>query len=216
MIDFQLLLILAAVILVLVFARYLQIFFEGLSKGKTIILKETKTNRSQTKDEADLLEVDEDSLAEKKLANASVVALLHILKNIVALETQHKKLVETGSFDKKLHSSNLISRIKVDYALILDDLAQIPASLEGAKDLLKSFQIMVEHLKYIDSAFQQSGLVRDYVLNKAELMEMRFYELKSLTNLLFLKALKLNPNIVNDEELNLFMTKHPAYFKIKN
>jgi len=213
MIDFQLLLILAAVLLVLLFARYLQMFFQELSKTKTIVLKEKNINK--TDDAVNLAEEDEEKQLERDLANSSVLALLHILKNIVALEAQHKKLLETGTFDKKLHSSNLISRIKIDYDLITDDLSRIPSSLEGAKDLLKSFQIMLEHLKYIDSTFQQSGLVRDYVINKSELMEMRFYELKSLANLLFLKALKLNPCLVDDEELKLFMTKHPAYFKIK-
>jgi hypothetical protein len=74
---------------------------------------------------------------------------------------------------------------------------------------------MIEHVKYIDFIFQESGLVRDYVIDKSDLMDMRFAELRSLANLLFLKSLKLNPQIVNDEAMKVFMKKYPAYFKIK-
>ena len=38
---------------------------------------------------------------------------------------------------------------------------------------------------------------------------------QTVSNLLFLKSLKLNPQIVNDEAMKVFMKKYPAYFKIK-
>ena len=160
------------------------------------------------------LPVNESSSLERDLGSTLSFALLHILKNIVALEVQHKKLVDTGIFDKKLHSSNLISRVKIDYELINNDLRDI-VNQEGGASLAKDFQIMIEHVKYIDFTFQESGLVRDYVIDKSDLMDMRFAELRSLANLLFLKSLKLNPQIVNDEAMKVFMKKYPAYFKIK-
>lgn len=229
MIDLQLIFILCAVVLVLVLARYLQMFFEELAKEKkTKIVKQNKKDKSASKsgeeglDEAvDLLSkdfknlpVNESSSLERDLGSTLSFALLHILKNIVALEVQHKKLVDTGIFDKKLHSSNLISRVKIDYELINNDLRDI-VNQEGGASLAKDFQIMIEHVKYIDFTFQESGLVRDYVIDKSDLMDMRFAELRSLANLLFLKSLKLNPQIVNDEAMKVFMKKYPAYFKIK-
>jgi hypothetical protein len=229
MIDLQLIFILCAVVLVLVLARYLQMFFEELTKEKkTKILKQNKKDKSVSKngeekleEAADLsskdfknLSVNESSSLERDLGSTLSFALLHILKNIVALEVQHKKLVDTGIFDKKLHSSNLISRVKIDYELINNDLRDI-VNQEGGASLAKDFQIMIEHVKYIDFTFQESGLVRDYVIDKSDLMDMRFAELRSLANLLFLKSLKLNPQIVNDEAMKVFMKKYPAYFKIK-
>jgi hypothetical protein len=204
-------------------------FFEELAKEKkTKIVKQNKKDKSASKsgeeglDEAvDLLSkdfknlpVNESSSLERDLGSTLSFALLHILKNIVALEVQHKKLVDTGIFDKKLHSSNLISRVKIDYELINNDLRDI-VNQEGGASLAKDFQIMIEHVKYIDFTFQESGLVRDYVIDKSDLMDMRFAELRSLANLLFLKSLKLNPQIVNDEAMKVFMKKYPAYFKIK-
>lgn len=229
MIDLQLIFILCAVVLVLVLARYLQMFFEELTKEKKIkILKQNKKDKSASKrgeegldEAADLLSkdfknlpVNESSSLEQDLGSTLSFALLHILKNIVALEVQHKKLVDTGIFDKKLHSSNLISRVKIDYELINNDLRDI-VNQEGGASLAKDFQIMIEHVKYIDFTFQESGLVRDYVIDKSDLMDMRFAELRSLANLLFLKSLKLNPQIVNGEAMKVFMKKYPAYFKIK-
>jgi predicted DNA-binding ArsR family transcriptional regulator len=204
-------------------------FFEELTKEKKIkILKQNKKDKSASKrgeegldEAADLLSkdfknlpVNESSSLEQDLGSTLSFALLHILKNIVALEVQHKKLVDTGIFDKKLHSSNLISRVKIDYELINNDLRDI-VNQEGGASLAKDFQIMIEHVKYIDFTFQESGLVRDYVIDKSDLMDMRFAELRSLANLLFLKSLKLNPQIVNGEAMKVFMKKYPAYFKIK-
>ena len=230
MIDLQLIFILCAIVLVLVFARYLQIFFEELTKEKKIkILKQKskKNKNASAKDEerseasVDLSlndfensSVNESSVEERNLGSILSLALLHILNNIVALEVQHKKLVDTGIFDKKLHSSNLISRVKIDYELINNDLREITHQ-EAGMNLAKDFRIMVEHVRYIDFTFQESGLVRDYVIDKSDLMNMRFIELRSLANLLFLKSLKLNPQIINDEAIKVFMKKYPAYFKIK-
>jgi predicted DNA-binding ArsR family transcriptional regulator len=230
MIDLQLIFILCAVIVVLVLARYLQMFFEELTKEKKIkILKqkskkdkkkimnneqgaETVTDTSFKAFENSFL--NESSSLDENLGSTLSFALLHILKNIVALEAQHKKLVDTGIFDKKLHSSNLISRVKIDYELINNDLRDI-INQEAGASLAKDFQIMIEHVKYIDFTFQESGLVRDYVIDKSDLMDMRFVELRSLANLLFLKSLKLNSQIINHEEIKVFMKKYPAYFKIK-
>jgi hypothetical protein len=230
MIDLQLIFILCAVVVVLVLARYLQMFFEELTKEKKIkILKQklkkdksvSKNGEDKLDEAADLsskdfknLPINESSSVERDLGSTLSFALLHILKNIVALEVQHKKLVDTGIFDKKLHSSNLISRVKIDYELINNDLRDI-MNQEAGMNLAKDFQIMVEHVKYIDFTFQESGLVKDYVIDKSDLMDMRFTELRSLANLLFLKSLKLNPQIVNDEAMKVFMKKYPAYFKIK-
>ena len=229
MIDLQLIFILCAVVLVLVLARYLQMFFEELTKEKKIKIlkqkskKDKKTSINEQGAEAltDLSSKgsensfsNESSSLERDLGSTLSFALLHILKNIVALEAQHKKLVDTGIFDKKLHSSNLISRVKIDYELINNDLRDI-MNQEAGMNLAKDFQIMVEHVKYIDFTFQESGLVRDYVIDKSDLMDTRFAELRSLANLLFLKSLKLNPQIVNDEAMKVFMKKYPAYFKIK-
>jgi hypothetical protein len=229
MIDLQLIFILCAVVLVLVLARYLQMFFEELTKEKKIkILKQKSKNDKKTSTNEEGAETvtdlsfkgsenplsNESSSLDKNLGSTLSFALLHILKNIVALEAQHKKLVNTGIFDKKLHSSNLISRVKIDYELINNDLRDI-MNQEAGMNLAKDFQIMVEHVKYIDFTFQESGLVRDYVIDKSDLMDMRFAELRSLANLLFLKSLKLNPQIVNDEAIKVFMKKYPAYFKIK-
>jgi hypothetical protein len=230
MIDLQLIFILCAVVVVLILARYLQMFFEELTKEKKtkILKRKLKKDKSVPKNGEQGLENSADlSLAagensspsepsslEKDIGSTLSFALLHILKNIVALEVQHKKLVDTGIFDKKLHSSNLISRVKIDYELINNDLRDI-TNQEAGMNLAKDFQIMVEHVKYIDFTFQESGLVRDYVIDKSDLMDMRFAELRSLANLLFLKSLKLNPQIVNDEAMKVFMKKYPAYFKIK-
>ena len=229
MIDLQLIFILCAVVLVLVLARYLQMFFEELTKEKKIkILKQKSKKDKKTSINEEGAEAvtdlsfkgsenplsNEFSSLDKNLGSTLSFALLHILKNIVALEVQHKKLVDTGIFDKKLHSSNLISRVKIDYELINNDLRDI-VNQEGGASLAKDFQIMIEHVKYIDFTFQESGLVRDYVIDKSDLMDMRFAELRSLANLLFLKSLKLNPQIVNDEAMKVFMKKYPAYFKIK-
>lgn len=230
MIDLQLIFILCAVVLVLVLARYLQMFFEELTKEKKIKIlkqksekdKKTSTNNEQNTETVKDLSVkasensflNESSTLDEDLGSTLSFAVLHILKNIVALEAQHKKLVDTGIFDKKLHSSNLISRVKIDYELISNDLRDI-VSQEGGASLAKDFQIMIEHVKYIDFTFQESGLVRDYVIDKSDLMDMRFVELRSLANLLFLKSLKLNPQIVNNNEMKVFMKKYPAYFKIK-
>lgn len=229
MIDLQLIFILCAVVLVLVLARYLQMFFEELTKEKKIkILKQKSKNDKKTsineqgaealtdlsfKDSENPLS-NEFSNSDKNLGSTLSFALLHILKNIVILEAQHKKLVDTGIFDKKLHSSNLISRVKIDYELINNDLRDI-VNQEAGASLAKDFQVMIEHVKYIDFTFQESGLVRDYVIDKSDLMDMRFVELRSLANLLFLKSLKLNPQIVNNDEIKVFMKKYPAYFKIK-
>lgn len=229
MIDLQLIFILCAVVLVLVLARYLQMFFEELTKEKKIkILKQKSKNDKKTsineqgaealtdlsfKDSENPLS-NEFSNSDKNLGSTLSFALLHILKNIVILEAQHKKLVDTGIFDKKLHSSNLISRVKIDYELINNDLRDI-VNQEAGASLAKDFQVMIEHVKYIDFTFQESGLVRDYVIDKSDLMDMRFTELRSLANLLFLKSLKLNPQIVNNDEIKVFMKKYPAYFKIK-
>jgi hypothetical protein len=229
MIDLQLIFILCAVVLVLVLARYLQMFFEELTKEKKIkILKQKSKNDKKTSINQQGAEAvtdlsfkgsenplsNEFSNLDKNLGSTLSFALLHILKNIVILEDQHKKLVDTGIFDKKLHSSNLISRVKIDYELINNDLRDI-INQEGGASLAKDFQIMIEHVRYIDFTFQESGLVRDYVIDKSDLMDMRFLELRSLANLLFLKSLKLNPQIVNDEAMKVFMKKYPAYFKIK-
>jgi hypothetical protein len=229
MIDLQLIFILCAVVLVLVLARYLQMFFEELTKEKKIKIlkqkskkdKKTSINEQGAEAVTDLSFKgsenplsNEFSNSDKNLGSTLSFALLHILKNIVILEAQHKKLVDTGIFDKKLHSSNLISRVKIDYELINNDLRDI-INQEAGMNLAKDFQIMVEHVKYIDFTFQESGLVRDYVIDKSDLMDMRFAELRSLANLLFLKSLKLNPQIVNDEAMKVFMKKYPAYFKIK-
>ena len=229
MIDLQLIFILCAVVLVLVLARYLQMFFEELTKEKKIkILKQKSKKDKKTSINEEGAEAvtdlsfkgsenplsNEFSSLDKNLGSTLSFALLHILKNIVALEVQHKKLVDTGIFDKKLHSSNLISRVKIDYELINNDLRDI-MNQEAGMNLAKDFQIMIEHVKYIDFIFQESGLVRDYVIDKSDLMDMRFAELRSLANLLFLKSLKLNPQIVNDEAMKVFMKKYPAYFKIK-
>ncbi|MBU6196471.1 MAG: hypothetical protein KGO93_02760 [Cyanobacteria bacterium REEB446] len=229
MIDLQLIFILCAVVIVLVLARYLQMFFEELTKEKKIkILKQKSKKDKKTSINAQGAEAltdlsfkdsenpfsNEFSNLDKNLGSTLSFALLHILKNIVILEAQHKKLVDTGIFDKKLHSSNLISRVKIDYELINNDLRDI-MNQEAGMNLAKDFQIMVEHVKYIDFTFQESGLVRDYVIDKSDLMDMRFTELRSLANLLFLKSLKLNPQIVNDEAMKVFMKKYPAYFKIK-
>jgi hypothetical protein len=204
-------------------------FFEELTKEKKIkILKQKSKNDKKTSINEQGAEAATDlsfkgsenplsnefSNLDKNLGSTLSFALLHILKNIVILEAQHKKLVDTGIFDKKLHSSNLISRVKIDYELINNDLRDI-MNLEAGMNLAKDFQIMVEHVKYIDFTFQESGLVRDYVIDKSDLMDMRFLELRSLANLLFLKSLKLNPQIVNDEGMKVFMKKYPAYFKIK-
>lgn len=210
MIDLQLIFILCAVVLVLVLARYLQMFFEELTKEKKTLDEAADLLSKDFKN----LPVNESSSLEQDLGSTLSFALLHILKNIVALEVQHKKLVDTGIFDKKLHSSNLISRVKIDYELINNDLRDI-VNQEGGASLAKDFQIMIEHVKYIDFTFQESGLVRDYVIDKSDLMDMRFAELRSLANLLFLKSLKLNPQIVNGEAMKVFMKKYPAYFKIK-
>ncbi|NBV98686.1 MAG: hypothetical protein EBR67_04130 [Proteobacteria bacterium] len=210
MIDLQLIFILCAVVLVLVFARYLQMFFEELTKEKKTLDEAADLLSKDFKN----LSVNESFNQERDLGSTLSFALLHILKNIVALEAQHKKLVDTGIFDKKLHSSNLISRVKIDYELINNDLRDI-MNQEAGMNLAKDFQIMIEHVKYIDFTFQESGLVRDYVIDKSDLMDMRFTELRSLANLLFLKSLKLNPQIVNDEAMKVFMKKYPAYFKIK-
>ena len=210
MIDLQLIFILCAVVLVLVLARYLQMFFEELTKEKKTLDEAADLLSKDFKN----LPVNESSSLEQDLGSTLSFALLHILKNIVALEVQHKKLVDTGIFDKKLHSSNLISRVKIDYELINNDLRDI-MNQEAGMNLAKDFQIMVEHVKYIDFTFQESGLVKDYVIDKSDLMDMRFTELRSLANLLFLKSLKLNPQIVNDEAMKVFMKKYPAYFKIK-
>jgi hypothetical protein len=229
MIDLQLIFILCAVVLVLVLARYLQMFFEELTKEKKIkILKQKSKNDKKTSINEQGAEAATDlsfkgsenplsnefSNLDKNLGSTLSFALLHILKNIVILEAQHKKLVDTGIFDRKLHSSNLISRVKIDYELINNDLRDI-INQEGGASLAKDFQIMIEHVRYIDFTFQESGLVRDYVIDKSDLMDMRFLELRSLANLLFLKSLKLNPQIVNDEGMKVFMKKYPAYFKIK-
>ena len=230
MIDLQLILILCAVVIVLVLAKYLQMFFEELTKeNKRKILKQKslkdKTNSINIEERSDLIadlslqnsekaSLGESSISERNLGSTLSLALIHILRNIVILEAQHKKLVDTGIFDRKLHSSNLISRVKIDYELINNDLRDI-ISLESGRNLAKDFQIMLEHVKHIDLTFQESGLVRDYVIDKSDLMNMRFLELRSLANLLFLKSLKLNPQIVNNEEMNVFMKKYPAYFKIK-
>jgi hypothetical protein len=204
-------------------------FFEELTKEKKIKIlkqkskKDKKTSINEQGAEAltDLSSkgsensfLNESSSLDKNLGSTLSFALLHILKNIVALEVQHKKLVDTGIFDKKLHSSNLIGRVKIDYELINNDLRDI-MNQEAGMNLAKDFQIMIEHVKYIDFTFQESGLVRDYVIDKSDLMGMRFAELRSLANLLFLKSLKLNPQIVNDEAMKVFMKKYPAYFKIK-
>lgn len=210
MIDLQLIFILCAVVLVLVLARYLQMFFEELTKEKKTLDEAADLLSKDFKN----LSVNESFNQERDLGSTLSFALLHILKNIVALEAQHKKLVDTGIFDKKLHSSNLISRVKIDYELINNDLRDI-MNQEAGMNLAKDFQIMIEHVKYIDFTFQESGLVRDYVIDKSDLMDMRFTELRSLANLLFLKSLKLNPQIVNDEAMKVFMKKYPAYFKIK-
>ncbi len=210
MIDLQLIFILCAVVLVLVLARYLQMFFEELTKEKKTLDEAADLSSKDFKN----LSVNESSSLERDLGSTLSFALLHILKNIVALEAQHKKLVDTGIFDKKLHSSNLISRVKIDYELINNDLRDI-MNQEAGMNLAKYFQILVEHVKYIDFTVQESGLVRDYVIDKSDLMDMRFTELRSLANLLFLKSLKLNPQIVNDEAMKVFMKKYPAYFKIK-
>lgn len=210
MIDLQLIFILCAVVIVLVLARYLQMFFEELTKEKKTLDEAADLSSKDFKN----LSVNESSGLERDLGSTLSFALLHILTNIVILEAQHKKLVDTGIFDKKLHSSNLISRVKIDYELINNDLRDI-MNQEAGMNLAKDFQIMVEHVKYIDFTFQESGLVRDYVIDKSDLMDMRFTELRSLANLLFLKSLKLNPQIVNDEAMKVFMKKYPAYFKIK-
>lgn len=210
MIDLQLIFILCVVVLVLVLARYLQMFFEELTKEKKTLDEAADLSSKDFKN----LSVNESSGLERDLGSTLSFALLHILTNIVILEAQHKKLVDTGIFDKKLHSSNLISRVKIDYELINNDLRDI-MNQEAGMNLAKDFQIMVEHVKYIDFTFQESGLVRDYVIDKSDLMDMRFTELRSLANLLFLKSLKLNPQIVNDEAMKVFMKKYPAYFKIK-
>jgi hypothetical protein len=204
-------------------------FFEELTKEKKIkILKQKSKKDKKTSINEEGAEAvtdlsfkgsenplsNEFSSLDKNLGSTLSFALLHILKNIVALEVQHKKLVDTGIFDKKLHSSNLISRVKIDYELINNDLRDI-MNQEAGMNLAKDFQIMIEHVKYIDFIFQESGLVRDYVIDKSDLMDMRFAELRSLANLLFLKSLKLNPQIVNDEAMKVFMKKYPAYFKIK-
>jgi hypothetical protein len=168
MIDLQLIFILCAVVLVLVLARYLQMFFEELTKEKKIkILKQklkkdksvSKNGEENLDEVADLsskdfknLPINESSSLERDLGSTLSFALLHILKNIVALEVQHKKLVDTGIFDKKLHSSNLISRVKIDYELINNDLRDI-TNQEAGMNLAKDFQIMVEHVKYIDFTF---------------------------------------------------------------
>ena len=229
MIDLQLIFILCAVVSVLVLARYLQMFFEELTKEKKVKIlkqksekdKKTSINEQGVEAATDLsFKGSEDSFKngysslERDIGSTLSLALLHILKNIVALEVQHKKLVDNGIFDRKLHSSNLISRVKIDYELINNDLRDI-MNQEAGMNLAKDFQIMVEHVKYIDFTFQESGLVRDYVIDKSDLMDMRFTELRSLANLLFLKSLKLNPQIVNDEAMKVFMKKYPAYFKIK-
>jgi hypothetical protein len=230
MIDLQLILILCAVVIVLVLAKYLQMFFEELTKeNKRKILKQKsvkdKSHSINIEERSDLAadlslqnsekaSLGESSISERNLGSTLSLALLHILRNIAILEAQHKKLVDTGIFDRKLHSFNLISRVKIDYELINNDLRDI-ISLESGRNLAKDFQIMLEHVKHIDLTFQESGLVRDYVIDKSDLMNMRFLELRSLANLLFLKSLKLNPQIVNNEEMNVFMKKYPAYFKIK-
>jgi hypothetical protein len=185
-------------------------FFEELTKEKKTLDEAADLLSKDFKN----LSVNESFNQERDLGSTLSFALLHILKNIVALEAQHKKLVDTGIFDKKLHSSNLISRVKIDYELINNDLRDI-MNQEAGMNLAKDFQIMIEHVKYIDFTFQESGLVRDYVIDKSDLMDMRFTELRSLANLLFLKSLKLNPQIVNDEAMKVFMKKYPAYFKIK-
>lgn len=232
MLDLQLIFILCAVVVVLIMARYLQLFFDELTKEKKVRVVKLKTApKSQgnlslkpgtgaLSEQADPnLELGEGekqefSASEKNLGKVLSTALMHIMGNIVALEAQHKKLLATGTFDRKLHSSNLINRVKIDYELINNDLQSI-IHQDGAKDLAKSFQIMIEHVKHIDSTFQESGLVRDYVLEKSAFLDARFTELQSLANLLFLKSLRLNPQISNDEDMKNFMKKYPDYFKIK-
>jgi len=232
MIDLQLIFILCAVVVVLILARYLQLFFDELTKEKKVRVVKLKTAPNPQEnlsvksgagaplEQPDLDydsgggEKQELSAADKTLGKVLSAALIHIMGNIVALEAQHKKLLATGTFDRKLHSSNLINRVKIDYELINNDLQSITYQ-DGAKDLAKSFQIMVEHVKHIDSTFQESGLVRDYVLEKSAFLDARFIELQSLANLLFLKSLRLNPQIANDEDMKNFMKKYPDYFRIK-
>ena len=158
MIDLQLILILCAVVIVLVLAKYLQMFFEELTKeNKRKILKQKslkdKTNSINIEERSDLIadlslqnsekaSLGESSISERNLGSTLSLALIHILRNIVILEAQHKKLVDTGIFDRKLHSSNLISRVKIDYELINNDLRDI-ISLESGRNLAKDFQIML-------------------------------------------------------------------------
>ena len=149
MIDMQLIFILCAVVVVLVLARYLQMFFEELTKEKKIKIlkqkskKDKKTSMNNEQDAETVTDLsfkdsensflNESPSSDENLGSTLSFSLLHILKNIVALEAQHKKLVDTGIFDKKLHSSNLISRVKIDYELINNDLRDIVNQEAGGK-----------------------------------------------------------------------------------
>ena len=149
MIDLQLIFILCAVVVVLVLARYLQMFFEELTKEKKIKIlkqkskKDKKTSMNNEQDAETVTDLsfkdsensflNESPSSDENLGSTLSFSLLHILKNIVALEAQHKKLVDTGIFDKKLHSSNLISRVKIDYELINNDLRDIVNQEAGGK-----------------------------------------------------------------------------------
>ncbi|MCH2227901.1 MAG: hypothetical protein MK033_09010 [Candidatus Caenarcaniphilales bacterium] len=263
--DLEVVFLLIAVIIVLLFAWYIQVYIlpgliqinhkpTGLFKARIIddddenpkkkweadskLIKEAEKIAKQAVEAKVLLPIEHKSLGEEglnltlkllgadmskeeesnlALADAVIDAIVYLLTLNVDLKEQHEGFQKIEKFNKQLHSSNLLSKVKIEEEVLKEKLEKIKV-LDEKKEVITKFKIVSEHIKMIDQIFSDTGLLENYMDENAMMLHSRFLEIRALSRELFNFAYKLNPEILEEgtnEELEALMTKNPEYFKIK-
>ncbi|NQY79262.1 MAG: hypothetical protein HRT47_03005 [Candidatus Caenarcaniphilales bacterium] len=161
---------------------------------------------------AEMSQEEEDGLA---FSEAIVDLLIYLLDLNVSLKDKYDDFQKIGKFNQKLHSSNLLSRLKIEEEVLQEKLDKLKL-LDTKKEVFTKFKIISEHIKMIDQIFSDTGILESYMEENAMMLHSRFLEVRALSRELFAFLNKLNPEMAEEhEELIAFMQKYPEYFKIK-
>lgn len=238
--DYETAFLLLAVLIVLILACYIQAnILATLApkvKKKSGLKARLVSGSGKESLAAELLNLNDTSLDKKNLDSTSkllaanmskedyagldffkviVDLLLYLLDLNVNLKEKFDSFIKIGEFNKKLHSSNLLSRLEIKEEFLQEKLDKLKI-LDTKKEVINKIKIIYEHVKMIDQIFSDAGILENYIKENMLMLNSRFLEIRALARELFSFLNKLNPEMLEEhEELDAFMKKHQEYFKIK-
>ena len=161
---------------------------------------------------ADMSKEEENSLV---YSETILDLLLYLLELNVSLKEKYDEFQKIGKFNQKLHSSNLLSKLKIEEELLQEKLTKLK-DLDTKKEVITKFKIISEHIKMIDQIFSDTGILESYLDENSMMINSRFLEVRSLARELYAYLNDLDSDLVEEnEEFQAFVKKNPAYFKIK-